>query len=58
MSKFYFNKKNTQIDLQSPAIYVDKTNLQKSLHILGDGASGCASDDIEQVTIITLFEIW
>ena len=31
---------------------------QKSLQILGDGASGCPSGDIEQVIVKVLFKIW
>ena len=40
-----------QIDLQSLAIYDDKNNSKKSLHILEDGVSGVQVGDIEQVTI-------
>ena len=40
-----------KIYLQCQAIYVDKKNLNKCLHILEYGASGCASGDIEQVIV-------
>ena len=31
---------------------------KKNLRVLEDGASGCVSDDIEQVFIKILFKIW
>ena len=34
----------------------DKNNLKKSLHILEDGASGCASGDIEQIIVKLLLK--
>jgi hypothetical protein len=50
---FNFVKKNPQtfkkhIELQSQAINVDKNNTKKSLHILGNGASGVQVGVIEQ----------
>jgi hypothetical protein len=48
-------KKNPQtfkkhIELQSQAINVDENNTKKSLHILGNGASGVQVGVIEQAT--------
>ena len=37
------------VDLRSQTLYVEKIILRKSLHVLEDIASGCASDDIKQV---------
>ena len=40
-----------KIDLQSQAIYVDKTNSKKSLHVLKDDISGMQVGNIEQVIV-------
>ena len=45
------------IGLQSQVVYVDKNNLNTSLHILEDGASGCASRDIAQVIVKILIKM-
>ena len=39
------------IDLQSQAIYDDKNDSKKSLHILEDSASGVQVGDIEQAIV-------
>ena len=44
------------VDLQSQAICFEKENLKETLHILEDGASGCASGHIEQVIVIIFFK--
>ena len=41
------SKKHTH--LQSQAIYFDKNNCNKSIHVFEDGASGVQVGDIEQV---------
>ena len=38
------------IDLHNQAIYDDKNDFKKSLHILKDGASGVQVGDIEPTT--------
>ena len=49
--------RKNNVDLQSQAIFVDKTNLKKYIHTLEDNANGCASGRIEQVIVKTLIEI-
>ena len=44
-------------NLQSQASFANKNNLKKNLCILKDGASECASGDIEQVIVKIMFEI-
>ena len=39
------------INLQSQAVYDDKKNSKKNLHILENGASGVQVGDIEQMTV-------
>ena len=61
VSKLYTNlnlvvKKNHRhfrkhIDLQGQAIYDDKNNSKKSLHILTDDASGVQVGDVEQAIV-------
>ena len=46
--KIFFLK---HVDLQSQAIYDDKTNSKKNLHISEYSASGVQIDDIEQMIV-------
>ena len=39
------------IDLKSQAIYDDKNNFKKILHVLEDGASGVQIGDIEETIV-------
>ena len=43
------------MDLQSQAVFDDKNNSKKSLHILEDGASGVQVGNIEQVIVQNVF---
>lgn len=45
-------EKTLNIQLQNQAFYIDKKNSQKNLHIFKDGASECASGNIEQMVVI------
>ena len=45
------NNNNNHHHLQSQAIYHDKSNSKKNLHILEDGASGVQVGDIEQAIV-------
>ena len=54
MNSFIFKK---HYELPSQALYVDKTNLKKSLHILEDNASDVQVVKNEQVIDKILFQI-
>ena len=52
----FVKKKHRHIDLQCQAIYDDKKNPEKSLHIWEDVARGVQVGDIEQVIVQKLFK--